>query len=76
MARFLKPSLLVIAELGYLPIDRFGADGLFQVISERYERGSSVITTHFELLSLAAVTRSHKPAASIVNSLRLVQKVG
>lgn len=46
MARLMKPSLLVIDELGYLPIDKFGADGLFQVISQRYERGSTVITTN------------------------------
>ena len=36
----------LIDELGYLPIDKFGADGLFQVISQRYERGSTVITTN------------------------------
>jgi len=46
MARLLKPSLLVVDELGYLPIDKFGADVLFQVISQRYERGSTVITTN------------------------------
>ncbi len=46
MARLMKPRLLVIDELGYLPIDKFGADGLFQVISQRYERGSTVITTN------------------------------
>ena len=46
MARLMKPALLVIDELGYLPIDKFGADGLFQVISQRYERGSTVITTN------------------------------
>lgn len=46
MTRLLKPTLLVIDELGYLPIDKFGADGLFQVISQRYERGSTVITTN------------------------------
>lgn len=46
MARLMKPCLLVIDELGYLPIDKFGADGLFQVISQRYERGSTVITTN------------------------------
>jgi DNA replication protein DnaC len=45
-ARLLKPSLLVVDELGYLPIDKFGADTLFQVISQRYERGSTVITTN------------------------------
>jgi DNA replication protein DnaC len=46
MARLLKPALLVVDELGYLPIDKFGADGLFQVISQRYERGSMVITSN------------------------------
>jgi len=44
--RYLRPSLLVIDELGYLPIDKRGADLLFQVISGRYERGSIVITTN------------------------------
>jgi DNA replication protein DnaC len=46
MLRLLKPSLLVVDELGYLPIDKFGADALFQVISQRYERGSTIITTN------------------------------
>ena len=46
MQRYLKPSLLVIDEIGYLPIDKLGADLLFQVISERYERGSIIMTTN------------------------------
>mgnify|MGYP001766966044 CR=1 FL=1 len=46
MARLLKPSVLCVDELGYLPIDKFGADGLFQVISQRYERGSTIITSN------------------------------
>jgi DNA replication protein DnaC len=29
--------------LGYLPIDKFGADCLFQMISHRYERGASAV---------------------------------
>ena len=43
---YLKPSLLIMDELGYLPIDKNGADLLFQIISERYERGAIVITTN------------------------------
>jgi DNA replication protein DnaC len=46
LSRLLKPALLVVDELGYLPIDKFGADVLFQVISQRYERGSTVITSN------------------------------
>jgi DNA replication protein DnaC len=44
--RYLKPTLLIIDELGYLPIDKHGADLLFQIISQRYERAPMVITTN------------------------------
>jgi len=43
---FAQPSLLVIDELGYLPIDKHAADLLFQVVSARYERGSIILTTN------------------------------
>ena len=44
--RYLKPQVLAIDELGYLPIDKFGADCLFQIISHRYEHGATLITTN------------------------------
>jgi len=44
--RYLQPQLLVIDELGYLPVDKLGAELLFQVLSGRYERASTVITTN------------------------------
>mgnify|MGYP001596285099 FL=1 len=37
---------VVLDELGYLPIDKAGADLLFQIISGRYEKGSTLITTN------------------------------
>jgi DNA replication protein DnaC len=46
MNKYLKPSILVIDELGYLPIDKFGADCLFQIISGRYERSSTIVTSN------------------------------
>jgi DNA replication protein DnaC len=46
LARYLKPAVLVIDELGYLPIDKQGADLLFQIISQRYERAPIVNTTN------------------------------
>ena len=36
----------LLDELGYLPIDKTGADLLFQIISHRYEQGSIAITTN------------------------------
>jgi DNA replication protein DnaC len=44
--KYLQPQLLLIDELGYLPIDKHGADLLFQVISQRYERGALIITSN------------------------------
>jgi len=46
LSRYLKPRVLIIDELGYLPIDKHGADLLFQIISQRYERGPIVITSN------------------------------
>ena len=46
LKKYLRPSLIILDELGYLPIDKNGADLLFQIISAKYERGSVVITTN------------------------------
>jgi DNA replication protein DnaC len=46
LKRYLTPDLLVVDELGYIPMDKRGADLLFQVISARYERGAIVLTTN------------------------------
>ena len=46
LQRYLKPQLLLLDEVGYLPIDKAGADLLFQIVSQRYERGSILITSN------------------------------
>jgi len=46
MKRYTQVHLLVIDELGYLPVDKKGADLLFQITSNRYETGSVIITTN------------------------------
>jgi DNA replication protein DnaC len=44
--KYLKPTLIILDEIGYLPIDKTGADLLFQIISKRYEQGSIVLTSN------------------------------
>jgi DNA replication protein DnaC len=44
--KYAKPTLLIVDEIGYLPIDKSGADLLFQVISVRYEKGSTLLTSN------------------------------
>jgi DNA replication protein DnaC len=46
LKKYTRPALLVLDELGFLPIDKPGADLLFQVISLRYEQGALVITSN------------------------------
>jgi DNA replication protein DnaC len=46
LKKYTKPALLICDELGYLPIDKAGADLLFQVISLRYEQGAMIITSN------------------------------
>jgi len=43
---YTTPRLLIIDEIGYLPIDRQGANLFFQLISRRYERGPMVLTSN------------------------------
>jgi DNA replication protein DnaC len=46
LRKYTRPALLILDELGFLPIDKAGADLLFQVISQRYEQGALVITSN------------------------------
>jgi DNA replication protein DnaC len=43
---YLKPSVLVVDEVGYLPLDRASANMVFQLVSRRYERGSIILTSN------------------------------
>ena len=43
---FLRPSVLVVDEVGYLPLDRAEANMVFQLVSRRYERGTMIITSN------------------------------
>ena len=46
LKKYTLPALLILDELGFLPIDKAGADLLFQIISLRYEQGALVITSN------------------------------
>lgn len=46
MRIYLAPKVLVIDEMGYLPMDELGATILFQLVSARYERASIILTSN------------------------------
>jgi DNA replication protein DnaC len=66
---YTSPDLLCIDELGYLPIDRLGADLLFQVISGRYERGSVILTSNRAFKEWASVFNDATVAAAVIDRL-------
>jgi len=46
MRIYLAPKILIIDEMGYLPLDDLGATIFFQLVSARYERGSIILTSN------------------------------
>ena len=66
LKKYLRPELLILDEVGYLPIDQKGADLLFQVISQRYERGSIVLTTNKPFKQWASIFNNDSTIASAV----------
>ena len=66
LKKYLRPRLLVLDELGYLPIDKQGADLLFQVISGRYEHGSILLTTNKPFNQWASIFNNDNTLASAV----------
>jgi DNA replication protein DnaC len=46
LKHFAKYKLLIVDEIGYLPVDKQGANLFFQLIAKRYEKNSTIITTN------------------------------
>ncbi len=66
LKKYLRPRVLILDEVGYLPIDQHGADLLFQVISQRYERGSIVLTTNKPFKQWASIFNNDSTITSAV----------
>ena len=64
-----QPKLLIVDEIGYLPLDRAGANLLFQLIARRYERGSIIITSNQSLTSWGDVFGDAIIATAILDRL-------
>lgn len=69
MKRYSNYELLIIDEIGYLPIQRQEADLLFQLINVRYERHSTIFTTNSNLSGWSEVFRNPTATAAILDRL-------
>lgn len=66
---YTQPSLLIIDEVGYLPVSREGANFLFQVVSKRYEKGSIIVTSNKSFADWGMVLGDNIIASAILDRL-------
>jgi DNA replication protein DnaC len=69
MRFFAGPSLLVIDELGYLPLPAEAAAALFQVVNQRYLKGSILITTNRTVAGWGEILGDTNVAAAMLDRL-------
>ena len=65
----IQPPLLVIDEVGYLPVPKEGANFLFQVVAKRYETGSIILTSNKSFADWGEVLGDSVIAAAILDRL-------
>ena len=66
---YLKPAVLVVDEIGYLPLSRAEANMVFQLVSRRYERGSIVVTSNKAFSEWGQVLGDEVLASAILDRL-------
>ncbi len=69
MARFAKLDLLILDELGFIAVDQEGANLLFQLISDLYERVSIVITSNLRFQEWTSIFGSATLTQSVIDRL-------
>ena len=69
LAQYAKPKLLIIDELGYLPLEPAAGHLFFQLISRRYEQGSVLISSNRPVDEWDEVFGDQVVAAAILDRL-------
>lgn len=69
LRNILRAELLIIDEWGYVPVDRQGAQLLFRVIADSYERRSLILTTNLEFSKWGSIFTDDQMAAAMIDRL-------
>ena len=64
-----RHDALIIDEIGYLPIERLGANLFFQLISRRYERGPMIVTSNQSFAAWGDILEDRVIATAILDRL-------
>ncbi|MAP17635.1 MAG: AAA family ATPase [Aurantimonas sp.] len=62
-------QLLIVDELGYVPLSPTGAELLFEVFSQRYERGSTIVTSNLPFEDWTSVLGSERLTGALLDRL-------
>jgi len=68
-ASLLKLDLLILDEVGFVPFSKNGAEALFGVLAERYERGSVLVTTNLDFASWTEVFGDARLTGALLDRL-------
>ena len=69
LQKYARYDLLILDELGYIPFSREGAELLFQVLAERHEKGSVIITTNLGFAEWTQVFGEAAMTAALLDRL-------
>lgn len=69
MTLLVKPKLLILDEMGYLALDPFAATCLFRLVSERYEKGSIIVTSNKSYGDWGTIFADNVIASAILDRL-------
>lgn len=69
LATYVRPKLLVVDEIGYLPVDKQTATQFFNVVSKRYERGAIILTSNKSYIDWGDIFGDQALASAILDRL-------
>jgi DNA replication protein DnaC len=68
-AQMTAVKLLIVDELGYVPLSRTGAELLFETLSQRHERGSTIVTSNLPFEEWTSIFASERLTGALLDRL-------
>ena len=64
-----RQELLIVDELGFVPLSKAGAEMLFEILSQRYERSSTLVTSNLPFAEWTEVLGSERLTGALLDRL-------
>jgi DNA replication protein DnaC len=67
--QWMKANLIILDEVGFVPLSKTGAELLFQFCSSRYEKGSMIITSNLDFSNWTQIFKDEQMTAALADRL-------